>query len=166
VSRTPRDKWLAHLRKTMVSGETATERTEAMRLYSAATSGMPDGSIPLPELRETPNPPAKQPSEFDEAIAFMMREHPDGGLGCLLDVLSEPRWMAGCWANNTWGWYDVRHREPLLFKDGWVLVAKRIEELGLNADKVYAYPKSHSTLADYTAFIHADFQTQMERFRG
>ena len=68
--RTPRDKWLAHLRKTMVHGETATERTEAMKLYNAATQGMADGAtvdgaIPLPELPAAPIV-TKPLSEFAE----------------------------------------------------------------------------------------------------
>ena len=79
--RTPREKWLAHLRKTMVHGETATERTEAMRLYNAATSGMPDGTVTGDSVPPTSeggtqsvqpiHPAPKRLSDFEEVAGSL-----------------------------------------------------------------------------------------------
>jgi hypothetical protein len=168
MSRTPREKFLAHLKKTMVSGETATERTEAMRLYNAATSGLPDGTmaggaIPLPELPKAL--PQRKPSEFDAAIDGLNREHPDDGLFCLLMLVQPPKFMAGLWARNSWGWFDVRTRTPMTFDEARVMVADRIAELGLSPEKVWAYPNTVTPTAEHQMFLRMDFEQRMETLR-
>jgi hypothetical protein len=170
MSRTPREKFLAHLKKTMVHGETATERAEAMKLYAAATSGLPDGAmaggaIPLPDLKLAPVVTKRVPSEFDEAIEFLRREHPDDGLFALMMLVQPPRFMAGLWNRRADGWHDERTNTDLTFDDARVLVADRIAELGLSPEKVWAYPKTVTPLAEYQVFLRMDFDQQMSQFK-
>jgi hypothetical protein len=125
--RTPRDKFLAHLKKTMVHGETATERTEAMKLYSAATSGMADGatpivdgSIPLPDLQ---TPIVSKPlTEFEAMAAIkdctglmhtvraLLAEAQD--FVCWRQALGEPSsQMWGDWQKQYSHDLHIKHRE-------------------------------------------------------
>lgn len=68
----------------MVHGETATERTEAMRLYNAATSGMPDDKLtpdsvpPTSEGSTQPVRPAqpKRLTDFEEVAQYMADTSP------------------------------------------------------------------------------------------
>jgi hypothetical protein len=64
--RTPRDQFLSHLKRVMKSGETASERLAATKMYRELTFGLdekgaptpvpnaPDGAISLPELPAAP----------------------------------------------------------------------------------------------------------------
>jgi hypothetical protein len=168
MSRTLRDKFLAHLNKTMVHGETATERTAAMKLFNDMTSGMPDGNysgdIALPDL---PAKLERTPSEFDETVEHAMRSHfAPQGLFCLLMLVQPPEWLAGLWSETAAGWVNKRANDKLL---GWdaarQLVAARIKELGLDADKVWAYPQSHCSWQDDQTFHRMTFETQMSQFK-
>jgi hypothetical protein len=168
VSGTPREKFLKSLQKTIKTSTSATERTAARKLFSEMTFGIPadgksSGDITLPELPKTLQ---RQPSEFDETARQMMAEHLEGGLGTLLSLLHVPVWMSGCWSRHIEGWKNAADNNKLLtFADARLLVADRIEELGLDAQKVWAYPDSHCSTTEWMGFIRADFATQMTRFR-
>ena len=80
--RTPREKFLAQLKKKMLHGTTASERLQATKMYGEMTYGLtpdgkftgdsvpltPDGSIQLPPLR--PVPPKKL-SDFEEVAQYL-----------------------------------------------------------------------------------------------
>ncbi len=170
MSDTARDKFLKYLRKQMKSGLTAGERVSAQKLYAemmGETLSLPaqpviDGKVDLPPLGEM----NRTPTEFDETVRLAVLAHHDDGLGCLLHLLKPKYWMDGAWGESPLGWTNGRDNDRLLsWDDGRVLIADRINELGLDADKVYAHPQSHSSIAEFTAFINLPFAEQMERFK-
>jgi hypothetical protein len=147
--RTPREKFLAHLQKTIKTSTSATERTAARKMYAEMTFGLTaDGaettdSIPLPEMPLTLE--KRTPSEYDETVQHAMREsHAPRGLSCLLLLVKPPEWMLGLWGETVDGWVNKRDNDKLLsWAAAQAMVADRIAELHLDPDKVYAYPKSH-----------------------
>lgn len=162
-----RTKFVKHLKKTMLEGATAGERTAALKLYGELFGDNPaspvvDGKIDLPELGEMNRPVA----EYDYTVRLAMAEHPDDGLGCLLQVLRVPRWWAGLWGKVADGWRDKRTDTVLTFDDARQLIDDRILELKLNSDKVWAYPKSYSSMAEDTAFWNVPFEERLNRFRS
>src|SRR5258708_2940601 len=145
MSDTARDKFLKYLRNQMKTGLTPAEPVSPQN--------------PLGEMNPTP-------TEFDETVRLAVLAHHDDGLGCLLHLLKPKYWMDGAWGESPLGWTNGRDNDRLLsWDDGRVLIADRINELGLDADKVYAHPQSHSSIAEFTAFINLPFAEQMERFK-
>jgi hypothetical protein len=165
-----RTKFIKHLRKTMKTSTSATERMAATRLYAQftgldapdrkATDGIELG--PLPEIREL----RREPTEFDSTALQATSSAPEG-LVCLLMLVKPDPWMGGLWAETPEGWINKRDGERLLtWGAAQAMVADRIAELGLDAEKVYSYPKSHCSTAEYQAFLNLPFEQQMERFRA
>lgn len=177
MSDTSRDKFVKSLRKVIKNSTSATERTEARKLYAKLVLGegasaddtasdagneIIDGKIDLVPLGEM----NREPSEYDITVRQAMSAHPDDGLGCLLMLVQPARWMQGLWGDHPEGWTNARDNNKLLtFADARQLIDARIVELGLNAEKVYAYPKSHSTWQDKHAFLNLPFAEQMQMFR-
>ena len=81
-------------------------------------------------------------------------------------MLVQPaEWMNGSWSTVPEGWTNERQDRKLLSLDeARVLIADRINELNLNSDLVYGYPRSHSTIAEYQAFLQMSFADQMRQF--
>jgi hypothetical protein len=76
--------------------------------------------------------------------------------------------MKGLWAETADGWRDSRTDTILTFDNARQLIADRIAELGLDADKVNAFPFQRDLFVDAQAeqnFWRASFEDRMKRFR-
>jgi hypothetical protein len=99
------------------------------------------------------------------ATAKQATSQPRSGLFCILMLIQPRVWMAGLWGDDAEGWHDARNNIDLTFDTARKLIDLRIKELGLDAAKVNAYPKSHSTIAEMQAFDALDFDSRMAKFK-
>jgi hypothetical protein len=87
----------------------------------------------------------------------------------ILHLLEPPVWTAarGHWQNSPAGWLDSRTNTTLTFDDARELITGRIRELGLNQEKVMAFPDRHFfRWQDWDAFCALSFDSRMEQFRS
>ena len=170
-----RQKFIKELQKAIKTSSSAVERLESRKLLAKLMLGVgvSSGDVAIDENGDvivTPQPPTQvvyesAPSQYDFAIQ-QMPQRAGTSLVTLMGTLQVPRWMAGSWYDTNDGWRDVKTNTDLSFDEASALIAERIKELGLDADKVYAYPKSRGeSIQSYMAFLRADFSTQMAKFR-
>ncbi len=103
--------------------------------------------------------------EYD-ATAKAAISQPRSSLFCILMLIQPTLWMVGLWRDVADGWHDARNNIDLTFDTARKLIDLRVKELGLESEKVYAYPKSHSTIAEMQAFDALDFDSRMAKFKS
>jgi hypothetical protein len=99
------------------------------------------------------------------ATAKQATSQPRSGLSCILMLIQPTLWMTGLWGDVADGWHDARNNIDLTFDTARKLIDLRVKELGLDAAKVNAYPKSHSTIAEMQAFDAMGFEARMQLFK-
>jgi len=135
------------------------------------------GKVPFPhgERSSTPQPHFK--SDY-EIMAEQLRDEPRNTLSCLVALLEVPRWMTGLWQSVELtkgvfqripgGWLNNRSGAPVFvsFAEARQWIENRIVELGLDADLVNAWPHSHHSVSEDSAFYKLPFEVRMNCFRA
>jgi hypothetical protein len=95
----------------------------------------------------------------------------------LLGLLEVPHWVEGLWQSVEMkngviqripnGWWNNRGGVPIFvsFETAKEWIAERIAELGLDESLVNAWPHSHHSLAEDSAFRRLSFAERMNRFK-
>lgn len=111
-------------------------------------------------------PPVAGPNPYDECVPVLPQ--PRSTLSCELGLLQPDLWMRGLWGEEKEGWRDARTNTLFTFDDARKLIEDRIQELGLDAALVHAFPRARRFFSGWVEerqFWNLPFKQRMERFK-